>query len=72
MVEKTVSLLKSPFLLRQLMLRATTGSLLDDDVGVCLAFRDSPNALQLEVLALRRQLQVLQRTRPRRLRREHT
>ena len=46
-----------PFLLRPLKLRSTAGRLLSDDV-----------ALHLEVLALRHQLAVLQRTRPRRIR----
>ena len=48
-------------------------TLRSDDVGARLAPHDAPNmgalatALQLEVLALRHQLQVLQRTLPRRL-----
>jgi hypothetical protein len=62
-------LTRSPFLLRQLMLRPTMDTLLVD-VGapaILLALRmwtRSRAALQLEILALRHQLQVLQRTRP--------
>jgi hypothetical protein len=67
-------LLKSPFLLRQLMLRPTMDTLLAM-MSVLLSFlltmrtwARARAALQLEVLALRHQLQVLHRTRPRRLR----
>ena len=67
-------LLKSPFLLRQLILRQPTDTRLGD-VSVLLSFvltlRSTARlrvALQLEILALRHQLQVLQRARPRRLR----
>jgi len=38
-----VCLLKSPFLLRQLMLQPTTDTLLGDDVGACLTPLDPPN-----------------------------
>jgi hypothetical protein len=73
-MNRRVSLLKSPFLLRQLMLRPTMDTLLADDVGllsVLLTLRTwahSRAALHLEILALRHQLQVLQRTRPLRVR----
>ena len=56
------------------MLRPTMDTLLGDDVGAPVppltlrTWARSRAALQLEVLALRHQLQVLQRTRPRRLR----
>ena len=71
---RTVSLLKSPFLLRQLMLRAALGTLLGHGLRAALAPADPPNlacsraALHLEILALRHQLDVLQRTRPQRVR----
>ena len=67
-------LLKSPFLLQQLMMRPTVDTLwamMSMLVAFFLALRTSARsraALQLEVLALRHQLQVLHRTRPRRLR----
>ena len=64
-------LLKSPFLLRPLMLRPTMDTLLGM-MSVLLSFAltlrtwaRSRAALQLEVLALRHQLQVLQRSRRR-------
>jgi hypothetical protein len=62
-------LLKSPFLLRQLMLQPTMDTLLGDYVGavpLLLTLRTwarSRTALQLEVLALAAQLHVLQRSR---------
>ncbi len=62
-------LLKSPFLLPPLKLQRIVDTLLDDD-SVLLSLLQSLHwtvrsraALQLEVLALRHQLQVLQRTR---------
>jgi hypothetical protein len=70
--DRLLSLLKTPFSLRQLMLQPTMDTLLGD-VGpgsLLLTLRTwahSRAALQLEVLALRHQLQVLQRSRPRRL-----
>jgi putative transposase len=69
-----LSLLKSPFLLLALMLRASADTLLGDmSVLVSLlltlpGWARSRGALQLEVLALRHRLQVLQRARPPRLR----
>jgi hypothetical protein len=69
-----LSLLKTPFLWPLLMLRATLGTLLAHD-AVFVAFlltlkscAQSGAALQLEVLALRHQVQVLERSRPPRLR----
>jgi hypothetical protein len=65
---ESLSLLRSPFLLRQLMLQPAMGPLLSHDVGAGLAPPDlrtwarSRAALQLEVLALRHQLRVLQRS----------
>ena len=67
-------LLKRPFFLWQLMLRPTVDTLLAMMpllVSLLLTLRTwahSRAALQLEILALRHQLQVLQRTRPRRVR----
>jgi putative transposase len=65
---------RSPFLLRQLKLRVAMGTLLGHGFGVACAPPDLPNIdafacrAPLEILALRRQLEVLQRTRPRRVR----
>jgi putative transposase len=67
-------LLKSPFLLRQLMLQAPMDRLLAMMSVLSSIFQTLPAAarsriaLQLEILALRHQLAVLERTRPRRLR----
>jgi hypothetical protein len=73
---RRLSLLASPFLLQELRLRPVPvpGTLLGDDVGAALAplslrtLARTRTALQLEMLASRLQLQVLQRTRPRRVR----
>jgi hypothetical protein len=71
---QALCLLKSPFLLPPLMLRLATDTLLGVMsvlVSLLLTLRTSARsraALQLEILALRHQLQVLQRSRPRRLR----
>jgi hypothetical protein len=65
---------KKSVLVVELMLRAAMGTLLGHDVGAALAPPDpadvaaSRSALQLEVLAFGHPLQVLQRSRPRRLR----
>src|SRR2546426_12823983 len=71
LANSTLWLLKSPFLLRPLMLRPTMDTLLGM-MSVLLSFAltlrtwaRSRAALQLEVLALRHQLQVLQRSRRR-------
>jgi hypothetical protein len=68
-------LLKSPFLLIPLILQATktyaSRTIMSVFLALLLTLRSwtrSRAVLQLEVLALRHQLQVLQRTRPRRLR----
>jgi hypothetical protein len=69
-----LSLPKRPFLLMQLMLRQpmdTLRGMMSVLLSVLQTLRTSARsriALQLEVLALHHQLQVLQRTRPRRLR----
>jgi hypothetical protein len=66
-------LLKSPFLLRQLMLRPPMDTLPGDDAGNALAPPYAPNVdafarrAPVEILALWHQLAVLQRTRPRRV-----
>ena len=68
-----LSLLNSPFLLRPMMLRAGDGyalAMMSVLVALLLTIRTrarSRAALQLEVLALRHQLHVLQRSRHRRL-----
>src|SRR6266853_1208750 len=71
----TLCLPRSPFLLWQFMLRAATmvrfSAMMSVLVSLLLTLRTwarSRAALQLELLALRHQLQVLQRSRPRRLR----
>jgi hypothetical protein len=71
---RRLSLLKSPFSLRQLMLRPTVDTFLRHDLGAAIAPLDPANAtrsraaLHLEILAVRHQLAVLQRSRPRRVR----
>ena len=73
--ERTVCLLKSPLLVRQLMLRPTMDTLLGDEVGAPVLPSDPANMGAFARFAptrnpgvIRHQLEVLQRTRPRRLR----